>query len=372
MKKLFLLTIILILTNFQNVSAMAPTAFSACVMNAATGEVIWEKNGYEQHPMASTTKIMTAIVALEESGSDEVVKVSNTAALTEGSSMYLHGGDEFVMRDLLYGLMLNSGNDAAMAIAEHMSQSVEGFAELMNKKAIEIGVTDTKFQNPSGLDADGHYTTACDLALITKYASQNPEFCDIVLTRYTEVRPCNNNRLMPLANHNKLLAEYEGCIGVKTGYTKSTGRCLVSAATRDGMTFIAVTLDDPDDWKNHKTMLDYCFENYRPVEVVSEGETVKNVVVEGKTCDFVYEKSLTIPVKINEKADIEVKNHIVPTLVGGINKGEKVGEGGIYYKGEKLSDINIVSAQEIPPAQAFRVRRSFWGVFNIMLKNFLF
>lgn len=371
MKKVCLLALFFVLTLSPKAFAMADTAFSACVMNAATGEVVWEKNAYTTHSMASTTKIMTAIVALESCDINEIVTVSQKASFTEGSAMYIKEGDQFLLKDMLYGLMLNSGNDAAEAIAEHVAGGTAAFANMMNQKAFEIGAKNTQFQNPSGLDAPGHYTTAYDMALIMKYALGNETFREVTATQYIELTPQNSDRVLPLSNHNRLLKEYEGCISGKTGYTEKTGRCLVSAAERDKMTFIAVTLDDSTDWQSHKEMLDYCYQNHRPFSITEYGEVVRNVASLTQKCNLIYNEDFTIPMRLDDTAKVEVVNHIVPTLYGGFNKGEKLGEGEIIYNGESIANVDIISDKEVSPSGAFVMRRSFWGVLQTMIKNFL-
>ena len=260
--------------------AMVESAECACVINALTGDVVFSKNMNQKHAMASTTKIMTAIVAIERCNMDEIVDVSATAANQEGSAAYISEGNQYYMKDLLYGLMLNSGNDAAVAIAEHVSGSEESFAELMNEKAEELGLGNTHFMNPSGLDNPEHYTTVYNLALIARYAMTLPQFREIVATQTAQVQALNSDEILYFSNHNKMLSLYEGANGIKTGFTKSTGRCLVSSAQRDGMEFIAVTLNDPNDWNDHTEMLDYAFSEHYPKKLIEQGDTVK--VIAGK------------------------------------------------------------------------------------------
>ncbi len=256
-----------VLWSFASVSAEGASpsvsAKAAVLVEQSTGEVLWGKNETQKLPMASTTKIMTAIVALEHGTLSDLVTVSKAAAYTEGSSMYLHVGEQLSLESLLYGLMLNSGNDAAIAIAEHISGSVPAFAALMNQTAKKIGAKNTSFQNPNGLDAEGHYTTAYDLALITRYGMEKEQFREIVKakTKTVDLDGKPNGRV--LSNHNKMLKFYPGCDGVKTGFTKKSGRCLVSSATRDGMQLIAVTLHAPDDWQDHTNLLNYGFDTYQ-------------------------------------------------------------------------------------------------------------
>ncbi len=243
-------------------------AKSAIVIDQETGRVLYEKNSHEKLPMASTTKIMTLLVALEKGNLKDIVTVSKRAASVGGSSIWLSPGEKIDMESLLYGLMLNSGNDAATAIAEHIGGSVENFAKIMNEKAKEIGAYDTHFVTPSGLDIgiDDHYTTAYDLALITRYAFRYPKFAEIVSTKEKTIPWEGKEWDRYLRNKNKLLWIYEGADGVKTGFTNKAGRCLVSSATREGRRFIAVVLNSPPMWEDSIKILDYAFSKYKLIE----------------------------------------------------------------------------------------------------------
>ncbi len=371
MKKIVIFISVFIMLGSNRAYALADSAYSACIMNQATGEVIWHKNGHEKHSMASTTKIMSAIIALENSSIYDVVTISKNAQNTEGSAMYVREGEEYIMHDMLYGLMLNSGNDASIAIAEHISHSPEAFADLMNKKAYELGAKNTQFMNPNGLDDDGHYTTAYDLALITRYALKNEAFREIVSTKYREVRAQNGERLIPLVNHNKLLSRYKGCTGVKTGYTKKTGRCLVSSAERDGMQFVAVTISDPNDWQSHIAMFDYCFDTHRPVYAVNEGDCARIAEVNGKEYELIYKNSLCIPTNTNS-SQVLVENHINPDLTDGVNALEKVGYALIFQNDKLIDTVDIVSESEIPPSDTYKLKKSFLNIINRVLENLLF
>ena len=247
------------------------SARGAVLMEADSGEVIFGQNENARLPMASTTKIMTALVAIESLPVDTVVKITPESVGVEGSSIYLCEGETLTLEQLLYALMLESANDAASAIAIAVSGSVEAFAEKMNERAASLGLTDTHFVNPHGLDADQHYTTAHELALITRAALQNPVFREISATERKTIPLHGEEGVRLLLNHNKLLTSYEGCIGGKTGYTKKTGRCLVSAAEREGVTLIAVTLSAPDDWRDHTAMLDYGFGTYETIPLCDTG-----------------------------------------------------------------------------------------------------
>ncbi|MBB6635446.1 D-alanyl-D-alanine carboxypeptidase family protein [Cohnella thailandensis] len=249
-------------------------AVASSLMDVASGRLLSQENGDKELRIASLTKIMTAIVAIENGKLDEVVTVSPRAAGKEGSSLYLKAGEKIKLVDLLYGLMLRSGNDAATAIAEHVGGSVEGFAYLMNLKAEELGMEHSRFANPSGLDQEGHYSSANDLARLASYALHNDTFRSIVRTKVKTAPNPNEKWEYKWINKNKMLLQYEGADGVKTGYTKKALRCLVSSATRNGQQLVAVTLNDRNDWQDHRRLLDYGFEKYPLETVIKKGETV--------------------------------------------------------------------------------------------------
>jgi D-alanyl-D-alanine carboxypeptidase len=262
-------------------------AEAAALIDVKSGRIIYEKNGDKPMKIASLTKIMTAIVAIENGDLSDMVEVSANAAGKEGSSIYLKPGDTMSLHNLLYGLMLRSGNDAATAIAEHVGGSVEGFVYLMNEKAQMIGLTGTQFKNPHGLDEEGHYSTAKDLAKLTAYALRNPVFQEIVKTKTKTTPSPDGKGNYYWYNKNKMLSIFDGADGVKTGYTKLAKRCLVSSATRNGQQLAAVTLNDPDDWADHAKLLNYGFEHYPLSEIVRKGDRIEGTTfVVGKT--FVY------------------------------------------------------------------------------------
>ena len=258
------------------------SAKSAVLIEAESGKVVYEKAAHTRLPMASTTKIMTALVALELASPDTEIVVDAQAVGTEGSSVYLCEGEVLTLEALLYALMLESANDAAVAIAIGVAGSEEAFVEAMNAKADALGLTNTHFVNPHGLDGEEHYTTAYELALLARAALQNSLLKTIVSTRKTTIPHIDTDGVRLLVNHNKMLRQYDGCIGVKTGYTKASGRCLVSAAERDGVVMITVTLDSPDDWKDHTKLLDYGFSLYRRVELCPADYQLCLPVVGGK------------------------------------------------------------------------------------------
>jgi D-alanyl-D-alanine carboxypeptidase len=253
---------------------IATNAEAAALIDVESGRLLYSHNGDKRMRIASLTKIMTAIVAIENGDLSDIVRTSRRAAGKEGSSIYLRVGEEMSLHHLLYGLMLRSGNDAAVAIAEHVGGSEEGFVWLMNEKARELGLANTHFMNPHGLDHDDHYSSANDLAKLTAYALRNPVFREIVKTRVKKVPNPNADWDYVWTNKNKMLAMYEGADGVKTGYTKLAHRCLVSSATRNGQQLAAVTLNDGDDWTDHQRLLDWGFEHYPLRTIVEEGRKI--------------------------------------------------------------------------------------------------
>ncbi len=232
------------------------SARSAILVEAKSGDAIFEKNAHEKLPIASTTKIMTAVVTLENADLGTKVKISPRACGIEGSSIYLEKDEVLTVEELLYATMLESANDAASALAIHVAGNEEKFAQLMNETAERIGMTESHFTNPHGLNDPEHYSTAADMAKLAVYALENEKFCEIVSTTKRQIPLKGDEGVRVLSNHNKLLRLSNEVIGVKTGFTKLSGRCLVSAAERGGVRVIAVTLSDPNDWKDHLAMLD--------------------------------------------------------------------------------------------------------------------
>ncbi len=251
----------------------APTVYAegAVLIDGRSREILFSHGCDRILPMASTTKIMTALVAAELLSPDDYVKVPKDAAGIDGSSIYLEAGETVSVKTLLYGLMLESGNDAATALAVLSCGSVDAFAEKMNEKAQSLGLTSTHFTNPHGLPDDSHYTTAYELAVIASAALENKTVAEAVSTQNAIVGGENGEKKRYFTNHNKLLRLYDGACGVKTGFTKAAGRCLVSAAERDGTLLIAVTLGCPDDWNAHTAMLDYGFDNFRSASILPDG-----------------------------------------------------------------------------------------------------
>ena len=263
------------------------SAKAAVLMDADSGIVLWEKNADEIMGMASTTKIMTALTVLKLTRPENTVSVPREAVGIEGSSVYLCEGERLTVEQLLYALILSSANDAAAALAIYCSGSIEAFAIQMNAAACELGLKNTNFVNPHGLYDESHYTTARELAVITAAAMKNELLSKIFATKKVTIPFDNDADGRLLTNHNKMLAYYDGAIGVKTGFTKSTGRCLVSAAKRDGMTLICVTLNAPDDWRDHTALLDYGFESFERAVIADVGEYTCELSVTGAKQDTV-------------------------------------------------------------------------------------
>ena len=255
---------LVVLTCIPAVAEAVEVSATACVlMDADSGRVLYEKNGRQRMLIASTTKLMTALVALEQGTLTDVVTVT-ASHMAEGSSMYLRAGEKLTLEELLYGLLLCSGNDAALAVTE-CAGGLEPFVALMNEKAAALGMADTHFANPNGLDDEEHYSTAEDMARLAAAAMDDPVLRRVASTRTARIGG------RTLTNHNKLLSRVEGCVGLKTGYTRAAGRTLVSCAERDGVRLVAVTLQDGDDWNDHASLYEQGFRVLRPVKAVERG-----------------------------------------------------------------------------------------------------
>lgn len=281
--------------------AEAISAKNAILLDAMTGRVLYEKNPDRQALIASTTKIMTALVVCEQCNVLDRMRIPKEAVGIEGSSMYLKEGEILTIQDLLYGLMLHSGNDAAVALAIYCGGTVEGFAQLMNDKAHRLGLRNTHFVNPNGLDSPGHYSTARDMAVLAAYAMKNPIFSQTVSTKTVKA----GNRV--LRNHNKLLWRLEGADGVKTGYTKAAGRILVSSATRQGRRLVAVTMNDGNDWLDHIDLMEMGFSQYTLKQIVQAGDYLGSVEVVGGTMGKVSlyaAEDFSYPLSESEKPEI--------------------------------------------------------------------
>lgn len=344
--------------NNSSVPLPSVSAKSAILIEAQSGEVIFSKNADTRLPMASTTKIMTALVAIENCDISKPVSVSPDAVGVEGSSVYLYPEEKLTVEDLLYAMLLESANDAAAAIAIEVGGDIEGFAEMMNKKALDMGLVDTHFENPHGLDGDAHYTTAYELALIAREAMSNEAFRKIVST-YKKTIPLNETQgVRLLINHNKLLKSYEGAIGVKTGFTKKSGRCLVSAADRDGLMFIAVTLGAPDDWRDHSNMLDYGYSLYEARNLCDVGSFSYIMPVSGGVDDHVILENTSGVTLILPRGKGEIKCVVeLPRFcLAPVNEGEFIGRLVYYLDGEEIAESKIVAKTAV----ALRTKKGFF------------
>ncbi|MBR2870510.1 MAG: D-alanyl-D-alanine carboxypeptidase [Clostridia bacterium] len=315
---LSLLTIVSYPKNNQNI-AFASSNSSEIVMELNTNRVVHEFNSNKKMFMASTTKILTAIVVIENIDLNKRITINKQTIGVEGSSIYLEEGEILSIKDLLYGLMLRSGNDCALTLACSLTGKVDDFIFLMNETAKKIGAKNSNFVNPHGLHDDNHYTTAYDLALISCYALKNDIFREIVSTRKIEIPWTTRNHNRVLINKNKMLKNYEGATGIKTGYTKKAGRCLVSSAKREGLEFVCVVLNCPSMWQKSAELLDNAFESYNNYKIYESDEIVDFYIDDKNNKVGIYIKEdLVIPLTKTEK-------NIVKTKINyDISKGEKI------------------------------------------------
>ena len=329
-------------------SAPQTGAEAFILMDAGSGRVLTGKNTEQELAIASTTKIMTALVALETGNLSDKVTVKQNH-LKEGSSMYLRAGEVLTLEELLYGLLLPSGNDAAECIAAHCGGSGGSggsaqFVRWMNEKAKALGMEHTSFANPSGLDEMGHSSCALDMARLAAYAMQNPTFARIVSTRTASV----GTRTM--TNHNKLLASYSGCVGLKTGYTGDAGRTLVTCAERGGMRMIAVTLHDGSDWADHAALYDYGFSAYALSSGAKKGEAYGSVSVDGQSVSAVAAESFRYPTAENET--LSVRAELPQTVSAPVRKGQTFGTLVISCGETEVGRVDLVSARSVQPQEA--------------------
>lgn len=369
MKKIFsvLLCIILIFVLSPKGVALSSSASGAVLINGHTGEILWQQNAERPLSMASTTKIMTALLLAEENTPDKTLVTTKEMVTVEGSSMGLLPGDTVSYRDLLYGMLLASGNDAANTTAIALSGSTKAFADKMNEKAAQIGLKNTHFVTPSGLDSAEHYSTAYDMALLARYALKNSDFRAACSSMYATLCYGNPPYKRTLKNHNKLLSSYEGLIGVKTGFTKKSGRCLVTAAERGSAYLIAVTLNAPNDWSDHRNMLDYGF------SVLAEntlGGNVSEVSVVGseKQSVPVYEENITLSLTANEWKNIKAETHLPRFVYAGIKKGDTVGKTEYKLNGKTVALVPLLAADSAQELEENGVLAGILHKFKMLLK----
>ena len=340
-------------------------AKGAVLIDGASGRVLFQQNADEKLPMASTTKVMTTLLALENAPLDAEVTAGKNAAGVTGTSLYLSEGETLSMEHMLYGLMLRSGNDAAVAVAEHIAGSVPAFAEMMNARAARLQA-DARFVNPHGLDADGHAASALGLARIFREAMRNPEFRKITSTQRKVIPWVGNEYSRVLENKNKLLATYEGATGGKTGYTGKAGRCLVFSARRDGLELIGAVLNCPTWFDTATVLLDYGFDNFRLERACGQGEAMRSVAVvngEVEQIDAVADADLMGAVRIGAPVDISVS--LPTTLDAPVRAGDILGTAAIRSGGDVIAQCNLVAAVSVDAVsflQAFRRTLRAWAL----------
>ena len=334
-------------------------ARSALLMEYGTGRVLYAQNAHEPLPMASTTKIMTALLALENAALDEPVTAGRNAFGVPGTSIYLSLGETLTLEEMLLGLMLSSGNDAAVAIAEHIGGTVESFCRMMTERAEEIGCENTVFTTPHGLPAAGHHTTAWDLALIAREALRLPAFRRIVSTQRAAIPWAGREYSRVLVNKNRLLSSYPGALGVKTGYTKAAGRCLVFAAEREGMTLVGAVLNCPDWFDEAEALLDRGFAEWQMASVLGAGEAVRSVPVENGTkagVEAVASRALAAPMPKGQWPTLQID--LPAALPAGVKKWQQIGAASLLDGGETLITVPLVAGEDVPQnAFLFRLLR---------------
>lgn len=315
-----------------------------------TGTVLREKKADEPMLIASTTKIMTALLVVEHCAMQETVNITEAMCGAEGSSLYLTEGQQFTVEELLYGLMLASANDAAEALAIHTAGSIEAFAAMMNEKAASLGMANTHYANPHGLDdpAGQHYSSARDLALLTAAAMENPQFCRFFSAREFEIHGT------VIENHNKLLASYDGCLGGKTGYTRAAGRTLVSCAERDGLRLICVTLSDPDDWNDHRALLDAAFADYRFLTFPETGW--KSVPAISSTLSAVPLRCSVPYALVRNGREAQIHVSLPRFVFAPVSRGDALGSLVVAVRGKVVVRAELLAAADAPVDPAQRLR----------------
>ena len=339
--------------SFFPCKVQAVSAQKAIVIDGLTGRTLYEKRADEQSLIASTTKIMTALVVCEQCNVLDRMRIPKEAVGIEGSSMYLEEGEVLTIQELLYGLMLHSGNDAAVALAIYCGGTVEGFAELMNDKARQLGLRNTHFMNPNGLDCPDHYSSARDLATLAAYAMENPIFARTVATKTVTA----GNRV--LHNHNKLLWHVKGADGVKTGYTKAAGRILVSSAIRQGRRLVCVTIHDPNDWQDHSALLEDGFSRFHICQIVQKGQILGEAEVEGGQSgivELVAAEDFSFAMTDSEEAKIVLSG---PGFIyAPVAQGQEAGFAYVCIADEAVGKIPLIFGKTVE--QTVQKKKSVW------------
>lgn len=335
-------------------AAAAPAIIgeAAVLMDHANGQMLFEKNPDQRMYPASTTKILTAIIALESGRINDMVTIPLEASIVEGSAIGLREGEQISLGDLIYALMLNSGNDSALAIAHHLGGSTEGFARMMNSKAVEVGAVNSHFNNPNGLPDPKHFSTARDMALITRYAMSNPEFKDIVATKIQIIKRDDPEAQTFLGNSNRMLWNYDGAIGVKTGYTDDAGQCLVTAAARDGRELISVVLrsEGANIWSDSTALLDYGFTEFKAVTLTEAGEHAADVPVKYgvmQNVPVLTKSAMTYNFPVNSRPEISREALLDEKVAAPAQAGGKAGELAFYAGDMELGRVDLVLRNDV-------------------------
>lgn len=360
-KKLFsvlLVSALISLCGIFAVSAIEISAKSAVAIDATSNEILFEKDAFEKRSMASTTKIMTSVLAIESGRLDETVEITEKMIRAEGTSIGLKAGYRIKLRDLVYGMMLESGNDAANSVAIFLSGSLENFSELMNQKAASIGMKNTHFVTASGLDDEEHYSTAYDMALLASYCIKNDAFKVVCSTKkYMSYLEKPDNYRLFFSNHNRLLSENKGVFGVKTGFTKKSGRCLVSAAERDGAVIIVVTLCASDDWNDHRKLYKSCFEMFSKKTVYADFS--ERIPVIGGTSSTVAVQATEKSFEIAVRGEKKIKSRVfLPMFVyAPIKENDVIGKIDYYVGKDILKTVSLFADESIASQTETYVRR---------------
>ena len=354
---------LLILVQTAYASDNSVSAKAAIVMEAGTGRVLFAQNEHERLPFASTTKIMTALLALEQPEIDAEFVVDSGAIRVEGSSMGLVEGDTVTLRTLAVGMLLPSGNDAANAAAVQIAGSIPAFAEKMNSRAAEIGMTNTSFETPSGLDGEHHYSTAYDLALLARVALQNADFMEICSSQRMKVNFGNPPHDRWLSNSNRLLSRYEHTNGMKTGFTRRSGRCLVSTALKDNVQLIVVTLHAHGDWNIHERLYEQYFGELKAVDVAENIPDISIPIAGGVLGGItpVFTENMTVTIPIDSVYELEYSIVVPPFLYAPVKSEQVVGLIGVWLDGEHIADIDLIAGQDVELLHPYEPEReSFW------------
>lgn len=358
---------LLVLPRAAAAGEIATSARACVIIDEVSGRVLLSHNADTPLPMASTTKVMTALLALEKGCLSDPVTCGRNAFGVPGTSIYLSLGETLTLEQMLYGLMLQSGNDAAVAIAEHIGGTAEEFCRMMTARAGELGCTDTVFLTPHGLPCDGHHTTARDLALIAREAMTHPVFRSIVSTRRATIPWQGRGYERVLNNKNRLLAAYEGATGIKTGYTRAAGRCLVFGAERDGMRIIGVVLNCPDWFDEAARLMDLAFARYESVTLLHRGDCLRTLPVEhsgGGEVRAVLSADLCCVVDQNALPAVALS--LPGSVTAPVSAGQVLGEARLVWQGETLCTVPVVAAQDVPRDDFPARWERFWAAWPLL------